>query len=137
MKLLLLADPSETLIKSYIDRSICFVYIKREVIIGIIALIETRPKTIEIVNIAVDELNQHQGYGKQLLKFAINYAKSERFHTIEIGTGSLGVEQLMLYQACGFRMISIDKDFFVRNYEAPIMVKGQQLKDMVRLSQHI
>lgn len=45
--------------------------------------------------------------------------------------------QLYLYQKCGFRMTSIDRDFFVRHYAEPIIENGLVLKDMVRLSQDI
>jgi hypothetical protein len=53
---------------------------------------------------------------------------------VEVGTGSTGVEQLYLYQKCGFRMTHIDRDFFVRHYSEPIVENGLVLRDMVRLS---
>lgn len=56
------------------------------------------------------------------------------FHTIEIGTGNSSIQRLALYQKCGFRMASIDHDFFLKHYDEPIYENGIQCMDMVRLS---
>ncbi|WP_436853851.1 GNAT family N-acetyltransferase [Staphylococcus caeli] len=137
MSLLLSADPSEKLVREYTNRGDCYVYEIDGEIIGIIVLISTRPKTVEIVNLAIKENFQNHGFGKQLIHYAIQNAKDVGYHTMEIGTGSIGTKQLMLYQRCGFRMVSIDRDFFVRHYETPIIIDGMQLRDMVRLSQEL
>lgn len=137
MDLLLLADPSEKLIKDYTSRGKCFVLEDDGVIIGIYVLIPTRPETIEIVNVAVHENYHGQGLGKRLVLHAIDTAKREGYTTIEIGTGNSGVTQLALYQKCGFRMTSIDRDFFLRHYPEPIFENGIQVIDMVRLSQDL
>ena len=70
---------------------------------------------------------------KKLVLHAIEQAKEKDYRTIEIGTGNSGVTQLALYQKCGFRMISIDRDFFLKHYEEPIFENGIQVVDMVRL----
>lgn len=107
------------------------------IIIGVYVLLPTRPETVEIVNVAVKEDYHNQGYGKQLVLHAIEMAKDEGYKTIEIGTGNSGVIQLALYQKCGFRMTSIDRDFFIRHYDKPIFENGIQVIDMVRLSQDL
>ncbi|RCW47456.1 GNAT family N-acetyltransferase [Paenibacillus prosopidis] len=137
MKLLLLADPSEKLVQEYLKRGQCFVAEAEETIIGEYVLLPTRPETVEIVNIAVDESCQGKGIGKQLVNHAIQQAKLLGFKTIEIGTGNSGVGQLALYQKCGFRMTGIDRDFFIRHYSEEIFENGIQVVDMVRLSQDI
>lgn len=137
MKLLLLADPSEKLVQEYLKRGQCFVAEAEDTIIGEYVLLPTRPETVEIVNIAVDERYQGNGIGKQLVNHAIQQAKVLGYKTIEIGTGNSGVGQLALYQKCGFRMTSIDRDFFIRHYSEEIFENGIQVVDMVRLSQDI
>lgn len=137
LELLLLADPSEKLVREYVSRGKCFIMDHDGLILGAYVLIPTRPETVEIVNIAVNEGYHGQGYGKQLVLHAIETAKREGFKTIEIGTGNSGVVQLALYQKCGFRMTSIDRDFFVRHYDEPIFENGIQVIDMVRLSQDL
>ncbi|WP_141533704.1 GNAT family N-acetyltransferase, partial [Bacillus cereus] len=103
----------------------------------IMILIPTRTETIEIINIAVSEKEQGKGYGKYLLRFAIDYAKKEKYKTIEIGTGNSSLMQLGLYQKCGFRITSVDKDFFLRNYNEEIYENGIQCMDMIRLTQNL
>lgn len=132
-KLLLLADPSEKLVKNYVKHGLVFA-ITKEKLLGIMVLLPTHPETIEIVNIAVEPEFQGQGIGQKLLAFALEFAKKENYKTIEIGTGSTSIAQLYLYQKYGFRMVSIDKNFFTRHYEGEILENRLILKDMVRLS---
>jgi GNAT superfamily N-acetyltransferase len=137
MELLLLADPSDQLVSQYLKRGECFVADIDNKIVGEYVLLPTRPDTIEIVNIAVAESEQGKGIGKLLVKHAIQNAALQGYKTIEIGTGNSGMAQLALYQKCGFRMTSIDRDFFVRHYSEPIYENGVQVVDMVRLSQDL
>ncbi|HGA1022384.1 TPA: GNAT family N-acetyltransferase [Bacillus cereus] len=137
MELLLLADPSIKVVNGYLKKGECFVLKKDTVTVGIMILIPTCPETIEIINIAVSEKEQGKGYGKYLLGFAIDYAKKEEYKTIEIGTGNSSLMQLGLYQKCGFRITSVDKDFFLRNYNEEIYENGIQCMDMIRLTQNL
>ncbi|MFS0916265.1 GNAT family N-acetyltransferase [Brevibacillus sp. 179-C 1.1 NHS] len=137
MELLLAADPSVRLVEEYVQRGRCFVAVLEESIVGVYVLIPTRPDTIELVNVAVDEAHQGKGFGKKLVLHAIEIAKSLGYKTIEVGTGNSSVGQLALYQKCGFRMTWIDRDFFLRHYEEEIYENGIQVIDMVRLSQDI
>ncbi|MGG4494643.1 GNAT family N-acetyltransferase [Brevibacillus reuszeri] len=137
MNLLLLADPSQKLVEEYLQRGQCYVAAKENDLVGVYVLIQTRPDTIELVNVAVDEGHQGQGIGKKLVLHAIEVAKASGYKTIEVGTGNSSLDQLALYQKCGFRMTWIDKDFFIRHYNEPIFENGIQLFDMVRLSQDL
>ncbi|MGF9905107.1 GNAT family N-acetyltransferase [Brevibacillus porteri] len=137
MDLLLLADPSVRLVKDYVQRGQCYVAVLEDSIVGVYVLIPTRPDTIELVNVAVDESQQGKGIGKTLVLHSIEVAKSLGYKTIEVGTGNSSVGQLALYQKCGFRMNWIDRDFFLRHYEEEIYENGIQVIDMVRLSQDI
>lgn len=137
MELLLLADPSKELVETYLERGTCFVAESDGLITGVYVLKELTDDTIEIVNVAVSEQHQGEGLGKRLVNHAIHHAKSQGYHSIEIGTGNSGIGQLALYQKCGFRMTDIDRDFFTRNYPEPIYENGIQCRDMVRLSQTI
>lgn len=132
-RLLLDADPSRKVVDSYLGRAHKFELSTGGQLLGLVILIDTRPETVEIVNIAVDEKFQNHGYGKKLLHFAIDWAKKQNYHTIEIGTGSTSFGQLYLYQKCGFRIVGVDTDFFVDNYDEPIIENKLILKDMLRL----
>ncbi|MNW40980.1 putative N-acetyltransferase YvbK [compost metagenome] len=135
--LLLLADPSREIVDDCISRGSCYkaYNIKSgiETVIGVFVLLKTRPETIEIINIAIREEYQGRGLGKWLVHQAIERAKTEKVKTIEIGTGNSSVMQLALYQKCGFRIVGVDQDFFVRHYQEEIYENGIQCRDMIRL----
>lgn len=134
MELLLLAAPSNEFVEEYVDRGECFIAKLERQTIGIYVLLPTRPKTVELVNVAVVEDQHGKGIGKWLVMNAIKVAKTIGYKTIEIETGNSSIGQLALYQKCGFRIIGVDMDFFVRNYSEKIFESGIQCRDMVRLS---
>ncbi len=137
MDLLLLADPSRSLVEAYLKRGTCYVAAVEEVIVGVYVLLPTRPDTIELVNVAVSEAHQGRGIGKKLVLHAIQQARQLGYRTIEIGTGNSSLDQLGLYQKCGFRITGVDRDFFLRHYDEPIFENGIQVVDMIRLSQDL
>ncbi|WP_438350053.1 GNAT family N-acetyltransferase [Paenibacillus sp. FA6] len=137
MELLLLADPEEQAIQAYITRSKCFVKEVDGNMVGTYVLLPTRPHTMEIMNIAVEESSQGKGIGQQLIHHAIQTSKELGYTCMEIGTGNSSIAQLYLYQKCGFRIVSIDKDYFTHHYDELIIENGLQCRDMVRLQQYI
>ncbi|EEL51354.1 MULTISPECIES: GNAT family N-acetyltransferase [Bacillus cereus group] len=137
MSLLLLADPSERQINSYLRRGHIYAAKKEENVIGVYILLETRPQTMEIMNIAVLEDIQGKGIGKQLLQHAITTAKEKHMHNLEVGTGNSSISQIALYQKCGFRIFSIDFDYFSKHYEEEIIENGIVCRDMIRLTMEL
>ena len=129
MSLLLLADPSEQTIGSYVHRGHSFVTESNGEMVGVYVLIDTRPQTVELVNVAVAEKAQGNGIGKRLVLHAIETANSMGYKTIEFGTGNSSVGQLALYQKCGFRIVGVDRDFFAIHYDEPIYENGIQCRD--------
>ena len=51
INLLLLADPSEKIIREYVSRGECYVAEHDLQIVGVYVLLPTRPETVEIVNV--------------------------------------------------------------------------------------
>ncbi|MGM9968224.1 MAG: GNAT family N-acetyltransferase [Rummeliibacillus sp.] len=137
MGLLLLADPSRKIVEEYLQRGQCFVAESNDQVIGCYVLLETRPETVELVNIAVEEIFQGKGIGKKLVMNAIEVAKSKGYKTIELGTGNSSISQLALYQKCGFRITGVDIDFFTKHYTEDIFENGIQCRDMIRLSRYL
>nr|WP_254117422.1 GNAT family N-acetyltransferase [Bacillus pumilus] len=134
MGLLLLADPSKEKVLAYVQSGSCYAAFHAQEVIGVYVLSSLSQHSVEIMNVAVKESWQGRGIGKQLIRHAIAEAKATGFHTIEIGTGNSSIQQLALYQKCGFRLTSIDHDFFLKHYDEPIYENGIQCMDMVRLS---
>lgn len=133
IQLLLEADPSEKLIRSYTDAGEVFVAEKAGQPIGVCVLLPLSSEVAEIKNIAVAETERGKGIAKAMIQNVLTEAGRNGFISVEIGTGNSSLEQLALYQKCGFRLQSIDRDFFVRNYPEPIFENGIQCRDMVRL----
>lgn len=131
--LLLLADPSIEIISDYMHRGDCYAAYINNNIVGAYVVIRTRPLTLELVNIAVKEAYQGRGIGKRLILSAIEIAKRDNIKVLEIGTGNSSVNQLALYQKCGFRIVGIDRDFFKRHYKEKIIENGIECIDMIRL----
>lgn len=91
-ELLLMADPSRTMIASYVNRAFKFAAEIDNQLVGVILLLPTHPQTLEIVNLAVSKCHQNHGIGTKLLQFAATWAQERHYHTLEIATGitSLG-----------------------------------------------
>lgn len=132
--LLLTADPSIEYIKEYTKRGVIYGAIIENELVGVYVLIKTRPDTFEIVNIAVREEFQGKGIAKELIKDAKERIKSLKAKTLEIGTGNSSINQIALYQKCGFRISGVDYNFFKRHYNNTIIENGIECIDMVRLS---
>lgn len=133
MDLLLLADPSEELVQSYLEKGTCYTAKLDGDTVGVILIMETKPQTIEVMNLAVEEELHNNGIGKKLLLYVIEEIKKGDTKTIEIGTGNPGVVQMLLYQKCGFRIVGIDFDFFRRTHPEPIYENGIECRDMIRM----
>lgn len=136
-KLLLLADPSKERVSAYLKKSFCYTARMDDAIIGIIVLQAKESETAEIMNLAVHPNMQGRGIGQTLIKQGIEASRKKGYKTIEIGTGNSSIGQLALYQKTGFRIMEIDHDFFIRNYDQPIFENGIQCRDMLRLSMKI
>lgn len=134
MELLLLADPSVELVQEYAQRGRLLLAESDGEVIGVAVLIQTRPATLELVNVAVHPDRQGEGIGKRLVLHAIAVAREAGAETLELGTGNSSLSQLGLYQKCGFRIVGVDRDFFVRHYDEPIIENGIACIDMIRLS---
>ena len=72
--------------------------------------------------------------GKLLLAAAIERSRQQGAKHLVVGTGTAGIGQLAFYQKMGFRMESIDRDYFVRTYPEPIYENGIWCRDRVILT---
>lgn len=133
MELLLLADPSEEKVRSYLPGSKCFVASSNGAVVGACVVRPLGADAHELMSIAVQPIHQKSGYGTALLKRVVDYFRKSNASQLEVGTGTFGY-QLAFYQRHGFRVARIDHDFFVKNYSEPICENGMQHFDMLRLT---
>lgn len=133
----MLADPSRERIQAYLADGMCYRATLDGEVIGVFVIKANSPSLAELVNIAIDERFHGRGLGKELLKEAIAVARNMGFRELEVGTGNSSIIQLALYQKVGFRIIGIDRDFFLRNYSTEIIENGIRCLDMIRLTMQL
>ncbi|MCA1753150.1 MAG: GNAT family N-acetyltransferase [Spirochaeta sp.] len=132
-ELLLDADPSRKMVNNWLARGVCVGMYDEGLLVGEFVLAWIGDDRAELANIAVRPDRRGQGIAKGLIQECVRRARSGGARTLEVGTGNAGIGQLALYQKCGFRIVGIDLDFFVRNYEEPIEENGIPCRDMIRL----
>ncbi|TKF13603.1 GNAT family N-acetyltransferase [Enterovibrio norvegicus] len=132
LDLLLEADPSEASISSYLSDSWCFTASENARILAACVVKPLNDGLAEIYNVSVYPEYQGKGIGSALLTFVLSQLPNKGVTRVELGTGTFGY-QLTYYQRLGFRVDSVVKDHFLRNYSEPIFEKGIQHQDMLRL----
>lgn len=132
LDLLLEADPSIEQVQKYLSDGDIYTVLSDGKTVGVCVLQPRSDGTFELMNIAVDPSHQANGIGRQLLQFVIAQSKKKQAKSLVLGTGTFGY-QLAFYQREGFRVVGIEKDFFLDNYNEPVIENGIQHKDMLRL----
>ena len=89
----------------------------------------------EVKSLAVDAAHQRSGIGRALLEFAARHVAREH-DVLQVGTGDSPLT-VPFYEACGFRRSCVLPNFFIDNYDRPIVEAGVQLKDMVILERRL
>jgi ribosomal protein S18 acetylase RimI-like enzyme len=139
--LLLLADPSRRQVASYLgcqDGEVWLVQTEDEgVTIGVGVWCPMADDTAEIKNVAIEPAWQGCGLGTALVRHLVERIRERGFRRVEIGTGNSSLAQLGLYQRLGFRIVGVDRDFFMRHYDAPLEEDGIPCRDMVRLARDL
>jgi ribosomal protein S18 acetylase RimI-like enzyme len=139
-ELLLDADPSQERVSDYIKSpsSLCRLATIDSECVGVYVLRidadNANANCAEIINISVAPKHQKKGIGKELISDAFKLARQVGAQTIIVGTGNSSISQLAFYQKCGFRIIAIEFDHFVKNYVEPIEENGIACRDLIRLS---
>lgn len=135
--LLLTADPSRKNIDNYLTKSNLYVAQLGEEIIGCYVLCAKDKDSMEIMNIAVSDNHQNNGFGTMMLQDAFKKAKAKGFKKIKVGTGNSSIGQIHLYKKCGFTITEVLPDFFRENYDEPIFENGIECRDMIVLTRDL
>mgnify|MGYP001136856039 CR=1 FL=1 len=132
LDLLLLADPSEQLINSYLPNSECYAAREGDQIVGVCVLKMHSSSTVEIKNIAMYPDCQGTGVGTKLLRHTINQASLNGTKKILVKTGTFGYPPTF-YQRLGFRVVAVEQDYFLTTYNEPLFESGIQHQDRLVL----
>ncbi|WP_052020478.1 GNAT family N-acetyltransferase [Paenibacillus pini] len=133
MELLLLADSEITQVMKYRDLVKWLIVEQNEIVVGVCGVMEIEPDNLEIMNIAVDPDCQGQGYAKRLIGQVMEMGRTQGYKRVWIRTGNSSLNQLALYQKCGFRMVRIERDHFIKHYQEMIYENGIWCRDQVIL----
>ena len=136
LDLLLLGDEQESMIDCYLEQGEMFIQ-KNEAgeVVGVAVVTNRGNGCLELKNLAVDSRFQRQGYGRSMISYLCNRYQHV-YHTLLVGTGD-SVQTLSFYRQCGFVYSHTVPDFFVLNYDHPIIEDGKMLRDMIYLKRDL
>ncbi len=124
LDLLLLADEQEDMIDRYLERGTMYVLDDNGIKAECVVTSET-DDILEIKNIAVLPEYQGMGYGKALIEW-IKKEYKESHSILQVGTGD-SPTTIPFYEKCGFKKSHTIKNFFIDNYDHPIIEGGIHL----------
>ena len=130
MPLLLEADPSEAMIRSYLDDGEFYALMARGRCVAVAVVLALGGGTFELKNLAVEEACRGQGYGGRLVRYLIRQLGG-RADRLVVGTSPANVG---FYERLGFVREGAIPHFFRDNYPEPIIEDGVALDDMITLS---
>lgn len=133
--LLLLADPSEEEIESYIHTSQLWVCKDKGTTKGVLVIQSIQTNIFEVMNVSVHPAYQRQGIGRKLLEHVLSFMS--KGSVVRICTGNSSTYQLKLYQQVGFELVEVKWNYFIEHYEEPIFEEGIQCKHQMVLQQNI
>lgn len=90
----------------------------------------------EIVELAVAEGFQRQGFGRQIVEGLLTVARRRGKQKLIVGTGNASIDNIVFYQRCGFRMDHVRRDYFWYQ-QPPDFENGIQVRDMIVFSSEI
>ena len=130
LDLLLLADESESMIDKYLAQGELFALYDGG-LKSICIVTQESDDSCELKNIATDTKWHGKGYGTKLLNYIFLYYK-DKYKTMLVGTGD-SPWILQFYQKNGFVISHRIQNFFIDNYDHPMVEAGVPLVDMVYL----
>ncbi|KOY80365.1 GNAT family N-acetyltransferase [Lysinibacillus macroides] len=130
---LLLADKNEEMVRKYLYQGVLYEIKCGKDLAGLALLIPQSETVIELKNIAIVSRYQGKGVGKEVLQQLTDICQQQGYQMILVGTANSSIDTIAFYQKAGFRMESIEKDFFY-HYPEPIYENGIRALDMIFFS---
>jgi ribosomal protein S18 acetylase RimI-like enzyme len=131
LKLLLIGDEDEKVVKSYINEGSLFtiVYEKKE--IGVVqCLTDEKKLAVEVKNIGLKEAYRRKGIGSKVIKKLEALYECNHYSKMIVGTADSSLENIAFYKKAGFYQSGVKKNFFLQ-YVPPIYENGLQAIDMI------
>jgi GNAT superfamily N-acetyltransferase len=131
--LIQLAEDSESQLESAIDDGTMYVADDGDKAIGVVLVLDHGERERELRYVAIAESHQRKGLGKAMLA-AVRAAEQGRGAArLLVGTSCADTGNLDFYQRCGYRLLSIERDYFTpaRGYPSDFVLNGLPAVDMV------
>ena len=132
LNLLLMADEQESMIDRYLEHGNLFVMHYGQAMgeaVAVAVVTDEGNGICELKNLAVLPSLQRKGYGRKMVDFLCKRYCADYIKMI-VGTGE-SQKTISFYKSCGFSYSHTVPDFFVKNYNHPIVEDGYVLKDMI------
>src|SRR3954463_16110040 len=108
-----LAEDSEEQLLSYYQTGELYAYrTETGQPLGMVLVTHKAAGEVELKAVAIDEARQGRGIGQQMVKAVLAELRRAAVRHVIIGTGNCAIGQLAFYQKLGFRLCSIERDFF-------------------------
>ena len=130
MPLLVEADPSEEMIRGYLDAGECYAMTNRGAPVAVAVVVSLGGGAFELKNLAVEEAHRGQGCGGRMVRYLMKRLAG-RGDRLVVGTSPANVG---FYERLGFVREGVIPHFFRDNYPEPIIENGAPLDDMITLS---
>ncbi len=124
LELLLMADPNQEMVLSYIPYCILLAARYQGEIVGILAMSPETKEKAEVRNVAVAPAFRRRGIARQLLTEACSRASRLGYTVLQVCTSNASVDQLKLYQQFGFELTDVHWNYFTEQYPEPIIENG-------------
>ena len=135
LPLLLEADEQESMIDRYLSRGELFVLFDARGTAQAVAVVTREAEGVhELKNLAVAAPFRRQGLGRAMVNFLFRRLQGDG--VLLVGTGD-SPSTLGFYKACGFAFSHVERDFFVKHYDHPIVEDGKRLRDMIYLKKNL
>jgi ribosomal protein S18 acetylase RimI-like enzyme len=133
--LLLEADGSEPVVRSYLDEGELFAILEGDETAGVLLAIR-EGDTLEIKNLAIAAARRGRGVGRAAIGALAERATASGVTRLTVGTANSSLDALRFYQRVGFRIAGVRRGFFA-SYPEPIVEDGIRALDMVMLDREL
>jgi ribosomal protein S18 acetylase RimI-like enzyme len=137
--LIRLAEDSESQLESAIDDGTMYVAEDGETPLGVVLVLDHGNQERELRYVAIAESHQRKGFGKAMLADVRAAEAARGAARLLVGTSSADTGNLDFYQRCGYRLLSIERDYFTpfRGYPPDFVLNGLSAVDMVWMDLHL
>jgi ribosomal protein S18 acetylase RimI-like enzyme len=134
--LLLEADESEPVLRSYLHDGDLYRIISGSQLVGAVLLIPEGPDAVEIKNIALSEEHRRHGLGRAAIEAVAELARRGGAARLLVGTADSSAGTIAFYRRVGFQDAGRLAGFFDA-YPEPVVEEGTVAHDMVRFEMEL